>query len=1007
MHNDLEPPTKRSRDSAFALVLALSLMAFIVLLLLSLVTFIRVETGASETGKYQAMARQNALFGLNVALGELQRLSGPDARVTARADVLSNTSADKRNWTGVWDTTKSTDNGFIGWLVSSSSGAQSVVTDVANDFSSYSINSNLVQLLGPGSVNFPTSDDPGRNGVKVEKSIIASSAVSIGMTGRFAYWVGDQGVKAPVIVADKTEDMIYAPYDFDELRNRLKQQAGVQPTPVGFDPRDNANKNVLDKILSLDQIKLLTESAGEALLADQAPKNFHTWSPGNYSVLASTRSDGLSALLSDLSLNPDMLGDAFKAYMNFMPFKIEEELIVDGYMENPLASNPQSALPPINDADSMRRRYKITPPIVAANLTFSVAPVLSEFFLQFGIRAVNNTLELKVRFLVELWNPYTSALVPEDLMLEVTGLQPVFLEFLDSQRENVGSSTLDLQDAVTDKNRPAGGPMVIDLEFLTGEDEPDKRSWLPGRVYNWNQQTLTGVTKFYSRDTLNNNGWDYSPTILPAAPVVFSDVQIESINSAELTIKLYTKSNNQLLATYTSPLFDGFQITDPTPPGTYGYFRFGYHMQMNDFNEWLELKDRDPRNPDYQFTDEDAPNGLSPPVYSSPGYSLSQYASSLLDRQAPNAPRSSSYNEDVPVFELPRQPHLSVGALQHLQVTGQRPLSVGNAWSSATWNWMFDQCFFSGLPRPEMINPNTNAAYTGPNPSNGDPLPNFHLKTIDPTLTLDDLQNAGEFSAKYFLATGSFNLNSSSPEAWSAMLNSIRYPNLSPWFYVNKNDPEVNAALPDSKGTELESNPVLTRSFPDSAFFRFSQSAQETFKAEAGLSTGTETEASPPNTHLYRRGARGLTASQIDTLATEITNRIKVRFQSSGPFETVGKFLDSGLLEAAIAAAGINEEIEEFSSQWLTQADIMTALAPVLFNRSDTFLVRSYGEALNPANGESVGEAWCEALVQRMPQPIEPADKQSISDNEYQQPPGEFGRKFQIISFRWLDTLDI
>ena len=45
----------------------------------------------------------------------------------------------------------------------------------------------------------------------------------------------------------------------------------------------------------------------------------------------------------------------------------------------------------------------------------------------------------------------------------------------------------------------------------------------------------------------------------------------------------------------------------------------------------------------------------------------------------------------------------------------------------------------------------------------------------------------------------------------------------------------------------------------------------------------------------------------------------------------------------------------------------MTALAPVLFPRSDTFVIRSYGEAVNPATGAAEGRAWCEATVQRVP----------------------------------------
>jgi hypothetical protein len=96
-----------------------------------------------------------------------------------------------------------------------------------------------------------------------------------------------------------------------------------------------------------------------------------------------------------------------------------------------------------------------------------------------------------------------------------------------------------------------------------------------------------------------------------------------------------------------------------------------------------------------------------------------------------------------------------------------------------------------------------------------------------------------------------------------------------------------------------------------------------------------------------------------------------------------------------------------FSSTFLTQADIMTVLAPVLFVRSDTFTIRAYGEATNPATGLSEGKAWCEAIVQRFPEPFSPAIPNQPTDAEYQTPPGELGRRFKIISLRWLTKSDI
>jgi Tfp pilus assembly protein PilX len=77
------------------------------------------------------------------------------------------------------------------------------------------------------------------------------------------------------------------------------------------------------------------------------------------------------------------------------------------------------------------------------------------------------------------------------------------------------------------------------------------------------------------------------------------------------------------------------------------------------------------------------------------------------------------------------------------------------------------------------------------------------------------------------------------------------------------------------------------------------------------------------------------------------------------------------------------------SSPSFTQ--IMTALEPMLAVRSDTFRIRAYGEALNPADPARIeATACCEAIVQRTPDPM----------------PG-FGRRFVITHFRWLGPEDI
>lgn len=198
--NSLMPSRNSFRlkpQSGFALVIALGLMSFIVLLLLGITTFVRVESSAAAQSLRILEARQNAMLGMQIALGELQAAAGPDQRVTAKADLFNNTHETRRHLTGVWNTTT---GNFQQWLVSdfnrhgssadTQAFAQSAAPNPAND--------DTVVLLGPGSL-----DSSG--GVLAN----AADAVVVGMAntginatnrlvGRYAWWIDDEGVKARI-----------------------------------------------------------------------------------------------------------------------------------------------------------------------------------------------------------------------------------------------------------------------------------------------------------------------------------------------------------------------------------------------------------------------------------------------------------------------------------------------------------------------------------------------------------------------------------------------------------------------------------------------------------------------------------------------------------------------------------------------------------------------------------------------------------------------------------------
>ena len=91
----------------------------------------------------------------------------------------------------------------------------------------------------------------------------------------------------------------------------------------------------------------------------------------------------------------------------------------------------------------------------------------------------------------------------------------------------------------------------------------------------------------------------------------------------------------------------------------------------------------------------------------------------------------------------------------------------------------------------------------------------------------------------------------------------------------------------------------------------------------------------------------------------------------------------------------------------LTSADVMTALAPLLFARSDTFLIRTYGDAVNALTGEVEARTWAEALVQRVPAWVDPSQSEETAPAALNETNARFGRRFRIVAFRWLGAAEI
>tara|TARA_B110000285_G_scaffold96918_1_gene110579 strand:+ start:127 stop:3924 length:3798 start_codon:yes stop_codon:yes gene_type:complete len=322
--------TARS-SQGFALVMALSLMAFVLLLLLSMSALLRVEIMNSSQQQQYLLARQNALVGLYEAVGELQQAAGPDQRVTATGALRANPPAGTEHLVAVWDASDQDNDGvadgsFVRWLVSSLETADTSNADFINavmpityDGSQYlATNSDYALLVGSGSVAPNPSDL-----LRMPAVVAALKPITSG--GRYAWWVGDEGVKARVDALD--------PYAFDLnasgegltdfQRNALSGQS-MQGTGIaavsGFGDIDLilTPKLALDlsRLSSLAQLELLDFTSAEMPKSELLKSHFHDFSAYSQGIQTNVREGGLK---TDLSLLFEQTANDFDdSNSNFM-----------------------------------------------------------------------------------------------------------------------------------------------------------------------------------------------------------------------------------------------------------------------------------------------------------------------------------------------------------------------------------------------------------------------------------------------------------------------------------------------------------------------------------------------------------------------------------------------------------------------------------------------------------------------------------------------------------------
>ena len=194
----------------FALVIALSLMALVLLLVLSITTLIQIETRSAQINLQTLKTRESARLALMLAIGQLQEHAGHDQRITARAELLGDEAIhpSARFWTGVWDAADM-DKAPV-WLVS------------GKDTDADTAPAEPMQLVGPGTVG----NNPSQY---VEVPSVEVLDAKGNVSNRLGWWISDEGVKASVacMPLDKRPTPNFLEKD-DSLQLQLASAHGLE-----------------------------------------------------------------------------------------------------------------------------------------------------------------------------------------------------------------------------------------------------------------------------------------------------------------------------------------------------------------------------------------------------------------------------------------------------------------------------------------------------------------------------------------------------------------------------------------------------------------------------------------------------------------------------------------------------------------------------------------------------------------------------------------------------------
>ncbi len=1150
----LRPSIHPREDRGFALVVTLTLLVLLTVIAVGLLSLSSIVLRSSSQGNARIVAEGNARMALMLAIGQLQTHAGPDQRVTATADLAGSATGDPvansaspqnrlsidnkekglssvqdgtRHWTGVWknrDTPqeiyrKTPSPELVQWLISGNEISSTGVTPATP------LNAgNSVVLVGENSPGNRTSDASYHvSAPLVEIAGSGSSAKRI--AGRYAWWVGDEGVKARFNLVPSFRANDLATYEnFSSQRSGWEVVGGFEGYPLPGSPEGTR----LNRLVSMTQASLLSSGPPYSALS------FHAATADSFGVIADTLHGGLRLDLSSYLRGslpgsaPSPVPNAIVAGRNIIP------TIAAANLNTNLLKGPTwDRLKEFADFASLNMEGGVLHVRAAPTIRdYAIAPVIVDLRLLLGARLVpvpptSFQVHPCAKIAVVLANPYPYPLKWDGLDMEIKNSNysiPLPARVFDAVDKpayvpayagepalfnrtifRIPGETLPPGEAMaytigSPATRPTSAtPYEVNLVPISGPASGllDFRNSLIMTHQSLNPQTMsldvregsvttqinvelrpqgspTALLRVLERLELDNA--EYAPTTRRFAPTASGDTKVPSQFTQPFPLQLYSFQLSQPGADY------GSYLPSQADLG----LRSSTMRTFADFN-LQATRYRKPiisYNPPPYFMEMANSSGALP--FTPPGGQTGGAFTRNLTLSPIRWGRSPTDGSGTTVLFSPPaagESLVSLAQFQHADLTAddiyasvahQPGNAVGNSYASpfvtreSVWQRRQDYMitnFNAATPSPVNyydISYLLNAAlwdtyYFSSIPATGPAIPeNPRLVRRNPSGETGELRD-GDKSAAHLLINGAFNINSTNKDAWKAFLagsKHLRHP-------------------ADAAG---------------SADALFPRSLRQTSPGQTPPSGEDEDSFA---------GFRRLDDNQIDALAEEITRQVRLR----GPFVSISHFVNralvrlaanrdlgrSGALQSALDISGanispdgsrmaftdidVNEDRvkllafggnkgkadlfgDVFSSfapsslwptqsrdanpgtvagiladlpmlsnplmrteqgfrstgipGWVTQADLLQVLGPSISARSDTFRIRAYGEALDAA-GNITAKAWCEAIVQRTPEYLDPSNPPTVhpSDNSLSEMNQTYGRKFDLVSFRWLSPDEI